>query len=124
MYTLISEYVIWALQELGETVQEAADMVELLQLRHAGLATLLDGDFSELRNSAWNSEAAAQAAVQTLAPPLKENRRKVCKPWPLISGDLPKGVRPLGARFDVYGGKGTPACPWACGPRMLARIQT
>lgn len=51
-------------QELEETRQEAASVVELLDLRQGGLAQTLDGGFPELRTSVWQSEGSVQAAVQ------------------------------------------------------------
>ena len=56
---------------------EAAQLVELLSLRQAGLAATLDGAFPELRASIWQSQDSVQAAVQALTPQMAENRRKV-----------------------------------------------
>ena len=39
------------MQDLEETKQEAAQVVELLDLRQGGLTQTLDGGFPELRNS-------------------------------------------------------------------------
>jgi MoxR-like ATPase len=64
-------------QELAEAQQEAADLVDLLQLRQAGLAATLDGQYPQLRSSIWLGEASVQAAVQTLTPQMTENRKKV-----------------------------------------------
>lgn len=74
----------WVPQETAEALAELGDLVELLQRRHEGLAGLLEGDFLPLRSSVWSSEAASQAAVQTLTPQLTENLRKV-SPLPLLA---------------------------------------
>jgi MoxR-like ATPase len=63
--------------EVAEASQEAADLVDLLQMRQAGLAATLDGDFPELRSSVWLSEAAAATAAQAMAPQMVENRKRV-----------------------------------------------
>ncbi|KAL4519632.1 hypothetical protein Ndes2437A_g07814 [Nannochloris sp. 'desiccata'] len=63
--------------EVAEARQEATDLVDLLQMRQAGLAATLDGDFPELRSSVWLSEAAAATAAQALAPQMVENRKRV-----------------------------------------------
>ena len=55
---------------------EADALAELLELRQGSLALTLDGGFPELRASVWNSEAAVQAAVQTLTPQMAENRKR------------------------------------------------
>ena len=64
-------------EEVAEASKEAADLVDLLQMRQAGLAATLDGDFPELRSSVWISEAAAATAAQALAPQMVENRKRV-----------------------------------------------
>lgn len=53
-----------ALQDMEETKREAAQVVELLDLRQGGLTQTLDGSFPELRNSVWQSEISVQSAVQ------------------------------------------------------------
>ena len=63
--------------EVAEAQREAASLVELLDMRQAGLAATLDGDFPELRSTVWLSEAAAGAAAQALAPQMAENRKRV-----------------------------------------------
>ena len=68
--------VLCARQELEEVRREADALAELLELRQGGLAMTLDGGFPELRASVWNSEAAVQAAVQTLTPQMAENRKR------------------------------------------------
>ena len=55
------------LQDLEETKREAAQVVELLDLRQGGLTQTLDGGFPELRNSVWQSEISVQSAVQVWA---------------------------------------------------------
>ena len=59
-----------AVQDLEETKREAAQVVELLDLRQGGLTQTLDGGFPELRNSVWQSEVSVQSAVQVLPQPL------------------------------------------------------
>lgn len=63
--------------EIVEAAREAADLVELLDMRQAGLAATLDGNFPELRSTVWLSEAGAAAAAQALAPQMVENRKRV-----------------------------------------------
>lgn len=53
-----------AMQDMDETKREAAQVVELLDLRQGGLTQTLDGGFPELRNSVWQSEISVQSAVQ------------------------------------------------------------
>lgn len=57
-------------QDLEETKREAAQVVELLDLRQGGLTQTLDGGFPELRTSVWQSEISVQSAVQvrSIAP--------------------------------------------------------
>lgn len=57
-------------QDLEETKREAAQVVELLDLRQGGLTQTLDGGFPELRTSVWQSEISIQSAVQvrSIAP--------------------------------------------------------
>ncbi len=57
-------YHLPSVQELAETQREAAQVVELLDLRQGGLAQTLDGGFPELRTSVWQSEGSVQSAVQ------------------------------------------------------------
>ncbi|KAK9817098.1 hypothetical protein WJX72_009532 [[Myrmecia] bisecta] len=64
-------------EELPDAREEAASVVELLEMRQASLATTLDGQFPELRNSIWQSEASVQAAVQALTPQMTENKKRV-----------------------------------------------
>lgn len=64
-------------QELAETRQETADLVELLSGRATELARTLDADFPDLRSSVWLAEAAAQSSVQSLTPQMTENRSRV-----------------------------------------------
>ena len=52
------------MQDMEETKREAAQVVELLDLRQGGLTQTLDGGFPELRNSVWQSEISVQSAVQ------------------------------------------------------------
>ena len=66
-------------QELPEARQEAAQLVELLNVRTVELANTLDADFPDLRSSVWLSEAAAQSAVQSLTPQMTENRKRVSR---------------------------------------------
>ena len=63
--------------EVEEAAKEAANLVELLDLRQEGLAATLDGDFPELRSTVWLSEAGAAAAAQALGPQMAENRKRV-----------------------------------------------
>ena len=58
------------MQDLEETKREAAQVVELLDLRQGGLTQTLDGGFPELRTSVWQSEISVQSAVQvqSIAP--------------------------------------------------------
>ena len=58
------------MQDLEETKREAAQVVELLDLRQGGLTQTLDGGFPELRNSVWQSEVSVQSAVQVRPQPL------------------------------------------------------
>ena len=60
----------FAMQDLEETKREAAQVVELLDLRQGGLTQTLDGGFPELRNSVWQSEVSVQSAVQVRPQPL------------------------------------------------------
>ena len=53
-----------ALQDMEATKREAAQVVELLDLRQGGLTQTLDGSFPELRHSVWQSEISVQSAVQ------------------------------------------------------------
>ncbi|CAK0760991.1 hypothetical protein CVIRNUC_002818 [Coccomyxa viridis] len=64
-------------QDLEETKREAAQVVELLDLRQGGLTQTLDGGFPELRNSVWQSEVSVQSAVQALTPQMTENKKRV-----------------------------------------------
>lgn len=64
-------------EEIQEAENESTSLVELLELRYAGLAATLDGNFPELRSTVWLSEATATAAAQALLPQMEENRRKV-----------------------------------------------
>lgn len=57
--------------------QEAVDLTELLKSRAAELALTLDADFQKLRSSIWQSDVAAQSAVQSLTPQMTENRKRV-----------------------------------------------
>ena len=52
------------MQDMEETKREAAQVVELLDLRQGGLTQTLDGGFPELRNSVWQSEISVQSSVQ------------------------------------------------------------
>ena len=63
--------------EIVEAAKEAADLVDLLDMRQAGLAATLDGNFPELRSTLWLSESGAAAAAQALAPQMVENRKRV-----------------------------------------------
>lgn len=63
-------------EELAETRQETADLVELLSGRATELARTLDADFPDLRSSVWLAEAAAQSSVQSLTPQMTENRAR------------------------------------------------
>ena len=52
-------------------------LVELLELRSAGIAACLrDDGFPQLRASCWCSEADAQAAAQVLTPQMQENQSR------------------------------------------------
>lgn len=74
---------------MEETKREAAQVVELLDLRQGGLTQTLDGGFPELRNSVWQSEVSVQAAVQVRMLPPAPAAGAVCsshegttaKPW-------------------------------------------
>jgi MoxR-like ATPase len=55
---------------------DADALVDLLRLRHAALASTLDGGFADLKATVWLSAPAARAAAQALAPPLEEARAK------------------------------------------------
>jgi MoxR-like ATPase len=68
--------------EMEEAKAEAQSLVELLELRQAGLASTLGdgsgiGGFPEMRTTAWQSESAVQAAVQSLMPQMTENKKRV-----------------------------------------------
>lgn len=63
-------------QEVAEAVKECASLVELLDLRQASLASTLDGNFPDLRDTVWQSEASVQAAVQALTPQMTENKKR------------------------------------------------
>ncbi len=82
-------------QDLEETKREAAQVVELLDLRQGGLTQTLDGGFPELRTSVWQSEISVQTAVQvrSIAPagPLLTRRQRLGFPF-LCSWD-PSAVR-------------------------------
>eukprot|EP01025_Chloroclados_australasicus_P045499 TRINITY_DN4981_c0_g1_i1.p1 TRINITY_DN4981_c0_g1~~TRINITY_DN4981_c0_g1_i1.p1 ORF type:complete len:535 (-),score=79.64 TRINITY_DN4981_c0_g1_i1:305-1885(-) len=62
--------------ELEEVLEEVEQVVQLLESRHASLCNTLDGEFPELRQTVWQSEASVQQAVQTLTPQMTENKRK------------------------------------------------
>ncbi|PNW69580.1 hypothetical protein CHLRE_48g761147v5, partial [Chlamydomonas reinhardtii] len=64
--------------ELAAAGAEVAQLVSLLEARHAALASNLEGDgFPELRASLWQAESSVAAAVQALSPQMTENRKKV-----------------------------------------------
>ena len=65
-----------AADDAASAAADAADLTELLRLRHAALAATLDGGFAEFKATAWLSAPAARAAAQALAPPLEEARAK------------------------------------------------
>lgn len=59
---------------LQEIRRELGSLVELLDLRTAGIgACLREEGFPQLRASCWSSQASAQAAAQVLAPQMQEN---------------------------------------------------
>ena len=60
----------------ADVARDAADVRDLVRLRHASLTATLDAGFPELRSSVWLSSSAARAAAQALAPPLEEARDK------------------------------------------------
>jgi MoxR-like ATPase len=87
-----------AAQELEEVRGEADALAELLELRQGALAATLDGGFPELRASVWSAEAAVQAAVQALTPPMAENRKR--------AEDLLREALLLRAALDAPGAPG------------------
>lgn len=66
-----------AQESLQEIRREVTALVELLELRAAGIAACLRNEgFPELRASCWCSEADAQAAAQVLSPQMQENQSR------------------------------------------------
>lgn len=63
-------------QEAAKAAADAADLVELLRLRHADLTATLANGFPALRETVWQSAGSARAAAQALAPALEENRSR------------------------------------------------
>lgn len=102
--------------ELTEAKAEVDSLVELLELRHGGsVITLGDGSgaggFPELRTTAWQSESAVQAAVQSLIPQMVENKKRLedlLREALILQATLEKGVpagvleRLLPKRFKQY----------------------
>jgi len=58
-------------------VEDAEQMVEILEARYGSICARLQSDFAQLRSCLWFGEDSKQGFIQTLQPLYADNKKKV-----------------------------------------------